>query len=201
MSSERPPSASGTPVYIDVEGDPDRDFYYLVGLRIGSGNSSACYSYWANTPADEGAMWEDCLHRLGMIANPRLIHYGAYETQFLKRMRIRYPDIENAPLLDDLISSAFNLLSVIYAHVYFPTYSNGLKDVASYLGFRWSYGVPSGLTALAWRSRWESSLDASLKGRLLAYNAEDCVAAEKVADAVAAVCHPVPQDRSSRCVR
>jgi predicted RecB family nuclease len=191
-------SLCGTPVYIDVEGNPDRDFYYLVGLRICSGGSSGHYSFWANTPADERAMWEDCLHRLVVIANPRLVHYGAYETQFLKRMRTRYPDVENASLLDDLISSAQNLLSIIYAYVYFPTYSNGLKDVASYLGFRWSDDVPSGLSALAWRSRWESSHEASLKEKLLTYNSEDCAAAEKVADAIAAVCRPVSLAGSSK---
>ena len=88
-----------------------------------------------------------------MIDNPRLIHYGSYETHFLKRMRTRYPDIESPSFLGHLISSALNLLSMIYAHVYFPTYSNGLKEVASYLGFRWSDGAASGLTALVWRSR------------------------------------------------
>ncbi len=191
-------SLSGTPVYIDVEGDPDRNFYYLVGMRIGSGGSSEHYSFWANTPADERAMWADCLHRLGVIANPRLVHYGAYETQFLKRMRTRYPDVENPSLLDGLISSAQNLLSIIYAHVHFPTYSNGLKDVASYLGFRWSDGVPSGLSALAWRSRWESSHEASLTEKLLTYNSEDCAAAERVADAIVAVCRPVSLAGSSK---
>jgi len=112
---------SGTPVYIDVEGDPDRDFYYLVGLRIGSCGSSAHHSYWANTPADEQTMWADCLHKVAEIADPRLVHYGAYETHFLKTMKTRYPDVEHASLLDDLISSAQNLLSIIYPHIYFPT--------------------------------------------------------------------------------
>ena len=35
----------GTPVYLDVEGLPDRDFYYLIGVRIGNGatpSSTAC---------------------------------------------------------------------------------------------------------------------------------------------------------------
>ena len=32
-------SAAGTPVYFDVEGDPDRDFYYLIGLRTRSAGS------------------------------------------------------------------------------------------------------------------------------------------------------------------
>ena len=183
-------SLSGIPVYIDVEGDPDRDFYYLVGLRIGSGDSVVRHSFWANDLADERGMWEDCLRVLRKIENLRLIHYGSYETQFLKRMRTRYPNIEGSFFLGHLISSALNLLSVIYAHVYFPTYSNGLKEVAGYLGFRWSGGAASGLTALVWRSQWESSHDPSLKERLLTYNAEDCEAAEKVTEALCEVCRP-----------
>ena len=31
----------GTPVYMDVEGLPDRDFYYLIGIRIKAGDSVA----------------------------------------------------------------------------------------------------------------------------------------------------------------
>ena len=34
----------GTPVYLDVEGLPDRDFYYLIGLRIGHGESAVQHS-------------------------------------------------------------------------------------------------------------------------------------------------------------
>jgi predicted RecB family nuclease len=183
-------SLSGTPVHIDVEGDPDRDFYYLVGLRIGSGGSAIRHCFWANDLADERTMWECCLRVLSVIDNPQLIHYGSYETQFLKRMRTRYPNIEGSSFLGHLISSAINLLSVIYAHVYFPTYSNGLKEVASYLGFRWSDAAASGLTALVWRSQWESSHDPSLKERLLVYNAEDCEAAERVTEALCGVCRP-----------
>src|SRR5271157_2374600 len=118
---------SGTPVYIDVEGDQDRSFYYLIGLRIGSGASAVQHSFWANDRADERAIWADCLHVLGAINNPQLVHYGNYETQFLKRMTSRYPGIGDSTFLNQLISSAVNLLSVIYGQVYFPTYSNSLK--------------------------------------------------------------------------
>ncbi len=189
-------SASGTPVYIDVEGDPDRDFYYLIGLRIRSADSSVHYSFWANDPSGEGGMWADCLHTLTGIDNPRLIHYGSYETQFLRRMKTRYPNIGNPAFLDQLISSALNLLSMIYAHVYFPSYSNGLKEVARYLGFRWSDSAASGLTALVWRSQWESSQEPSLKQKLLTYNAEDCDAAEKVTEVLSAVCRPASSEET-----
>jgi len=189
---------SGTPVYIDVEGDPDRDFYYLIGLRVVSGGSSVHHSFWANDQADERRIWADCLHTLGSINTPQLIHYGSYETRFLKRMVIRYPDIGNPTLINQLVLSPLNLLSVIYAHVYFPTYSNGLKEVARYLGFRWSDSGASGLTALFWRSHWESSHEPLLKQKLLTYNAEDCEAAAKVADALSAVCRPASSGEMSR---
>ncbi|MBD0328107.1 MAG: IS66 family transposase, partial [Pyrinomonadaceae bacterium] len=46
----------------------------------------------------------------------------------------------------------------------------------------------SGLSSLLWRSKWEHSKDSELKRKLIAYNAEDCEALEKVAVAIAKLC-------------
>ena len=101
-------------------------------------------------------MWLSCLRALKLIKNVRLVHYGNYETQFLKRMKSRYTNTtEDVTFLDQLISCSINLVSLTYAQLYFPTYSNGLKEIASYLGFAWSETNASGLNALAWRSEWE----------------------------------------------
>src|SRR5215469_11917932 len=43
----------GTPVYLDVEGLPDHDFYYLIGLQAGDRDSVAQYSVWAVSVEDE----------------------------------------------------------------------------------------------------------------------------------------------------
>ena len=55
----------GTPVYLDVEGLPDRDFYYLIGVRIGNGESAIQHSLWADTVGEEGKIWREvpCHHR------------------------------------------------------------------------------------------------------------------------------------------
>jgi transposase-like protein len=98
-------------------------------------------------------------------------------------MRSRYPDIGDPAFLDQIGGHALNLLSVIYGHVYFPTFSNGLKDIATYLGFRWSQSAASGLTPLAWRFQWELTHDPIAKEKLLTYNAEDCEAVQKVIEA------------------
>ena len=188
---------SGTPVYFDVEGDADRDFYYLIGMRTRIAGSTVHYSFWANDPLTEENMWAGCLQMLSAIDRPQLIHYGSYETQFLKRMRARYPNIGNPAFLDSLASSALNLLSVIYAHVYFPTYSNSLKEIANHLGCRWSTSGASGLNALIWRSKWEISREPDLKQRLMTYNAEDCEATEKVAEALSAACQAASSDETT----
>jgi predicted RecB family nuclease len=80
----------GTPVYIDVEGLPDRDFYYLIGVRLGEGDSAVQYSLWADRVSDEKRIWQEFLNILASIGNPVLIHYGSYEATFFKRMRDRY---------------------------------------------------------------------------------------------------------------
>ena len=43
----------GTPVYLDVEGLPDREFYYLVGFRANTGDTVVQHSLWADGLADE----------------------------------------------------------------------------------------------------------------------------------------------------
>jgi predicted RecB family nuclease len=180
----------GTPVYFDVEGIPDRDFYYLIGLRYRSeGGEYVHHSFWANDPAEERTMWERCLRKLASIEKPQLIHYGKYEAQFLKRMIDRYSnDLDHPENVDQLLITALNLVSVIHSSVYFPTYSNGLKEVANYLGFKWFQPAMSGLLSIMWRAEWESSLDPKLKNQLLAYNADDCEAAQKVSDILNQIC-------------
>src|SRR6266851_2329680 len=80
----------GTPVYLDVEGLPEEDFYYLIGVRIGNGTSAIQHSLWADSVEDERSIWREFLGILETFEKPVLIHYGSYESGFLKRMRDRY---------------------------------------------------------------------------------------------------------------
>src|SRR6185295_770111 len=83
----------GTPVFLDVEGLPDRDFYYLIGVRIGQGDAAVQHSLWADTFEDEAKIWQQFLSILKTVEKPVLIHYGSYETRFLKKMKDRYDSL------------------------------------------------------------------------------------------------------------
>ena len=170
----------GTPVYLDVEGLPDRDFYYLIGVRIKTAAGIIQHSLWADRADDEQSIWTNFLYILSGIENPILIHYGSFETTFMKRMCDRYGVPLEGSVMAKAIESAVNLLSVIFAQIYFPTFSNGIKEIAEYLGFTWSDSSASGVQTIAWRHEWEAAKTPSLKATILAYNAQDCEALERL---------------------
>ena len=179
----------GVPTFFDVEGMPDRNFYYLVGLRFERDGDQVERSFWADGLGDERVIWEDCLKALKEIGNPQIVSYGAYEVRFLKQMKERYisatGDVE---FVDRLIKTSVNLVGCIYGNIYFPTYSNSLKEVGRYLGFEWTWPRASGAAAPLLRRAWELGADAGLKHELIRYNMDDCRAAATVADALTRIC-------------
>jgi predicted RecB family nuclease len=177
------------PVFLDVEGMPDRDFYYLIGLRFECGGEQVERSFWADGLDGERAIWENCLETLKAIGNVQIVSYGAYETRFLKRMKERYilapGDVE---FVGRLIETSVNLVGCIYGKIYFPTFSNGLKEVGRYLGFEWTWSRASGAAAPLLRRAWELGADDNQKQELIGYNIDDCRATATVADAVLRIC-------------
>jgi len=178
------PKLDGTPVYLDIEGLPDRDFYYLVGLRVGRGVHAVQHSLWADNQDGERDTWKEFLNIVSTVSDPRIVHFGAYETTFLKKMVARYGRPGEGSPAAIAIEHGVNILSLVYAHIYFPTFSNGLKDIAGHLGFRWTGSPSSGLEAIVWRHRWEASKDSTVKQALIDYNREDCEALELVASRI-----------------
>jgi predicted RecB family nuclease len=172
----------GTHVYLDVEGIPDRDFYYLIGVRIKTRQEIIVHSFWADNTNDERRIWTDFMAVLSKLENPILIHYGSYETTFLKRMCKRYGGPENNSTAASALQSRTNLLSTIFGTVYFPTYSNGLKDCTKSLGFEWSTANASGAMSVVWRLQWETTCDQATKDALVTYNAEDCEALQRLTE-------------------
>jgi predicted RecB family nuclease len=178
----------GTPVYLDVEGLPDREFYYLIGVRIGNGESAVQHSLWADTIADEGKIWREFLGILETVERPVLIHYGGFESTFMRRMCKHYGGPNRDSPGHRAMEDSTNLLSLIYAQFYFPTYSNGLKDIAKSLSFQWSDPIATGTRSVAMRFAWEESCDPTAKEWLVRYNAEDCTALGIVASGLSGTC-------------
>jgi len=105
-------------------------------------------------------------------------------------MRERYGELPNGIGGMKALESPINLVSVIFGQIYFPTYSNRLKEIAAWLGFKWSDENASGPQSIVWRNEWEQTKAPLVKERLISYNMEDCAALELVASATAQVSQP-----------
>ncbi len=175
---------AGTAVYLDVESLPDKDFFYLIGIRFHAEGKVVQHNYWADTIEDEKRIWEDFLDTLSQIESPTLFHYGSFETKFFKKMSNRYDRPSENSNVGKIIESSVNLLSIIYAQIYFPTFTNGLKEIAQHIGFQWSDTQASGIQSIAWRNEWAASKASSIKKALITYNSQDCEALELVTNKV-----------------
>jgi predicted RecB family nuclease len=172
------PSAA-TEAYLDVEGLSGPDQYYLIGLLVVRGNTCRHHSFWADTLADEPAVWRSFLRLVaGLGEDLAVFHYGSYETRFLKRMADRHGG--DRSILGRLKDRSVNVLGAIQCRVFFPTHGNGLKAIAGRLGFRWAAAEASGLQAVVWRHKWELTRDVAHKQSLIDYNRDDCAALRRV---------------------
>src|SRR4051794_24494425 len=135
------------------------------------------HSFWADSPEQESHIFEQCLDQIQRFDDFVVYSYGVYEKTFLTRMR---KTTDRPDLVDRVLRSLVNVLSLVFSHFYFPTFSNGLKDVGRSLGCSWSDDEASGLQSLAWRMRWEAMHEELWKRKLTTYNMEDCLALKKV---------------------
>ncbi|MDJ0703057.1 MAG: TM0106 family RecB-like putative nuclease [Leptolyngbyaceae cyanobacterium MO_188.B28] len=156
-------------LFLDIEGIPDQQFYYLIGLLVCEGEKCIQYSFWADTPEEEEMIWKQFLSKLSEYPEASIYHYGSYEIKAISKLAKRYTtDIEK------VIKHLININSYIYGKIYFPTFSNRLKEIGTLIGASWASPNSSGLQSLVWRYQWEENPHSTYKKNLLVYNNGDC---------------------------
>ena len=177
------PTAS-TSVYLDFEGDPERGFVYLIGALVCRDGKKQQFSFWADAPEGESKMLNELSGLLTSLGVFNAYCYGSYEFSCFKR----WSNFESSKFLCDLVLPRLtNVLNVIYRHLYFPTYSNGLKEVAASIGFQWRLPNATGALSVLWRREWERAQAIRMKQQLVDYNEDDCSALAIVTEAVRSI--------------
>ncbi|MDJ0717301.1 MAG: TM0106 family RecB-like putative nuclease [Prochloraceae cyanobacterium] len=168
-----------TELYLDIEGLPDQSLYYLIGVLIKQGEKTRYYSFWADDIESEEKIWQEFLAISTQYLTAPIYHYGSYELRAIKTLDKRYKTDSQS-----LISRLFNVNKQIYGKIYFPLYSNRLKEIAGFLGAVWTEANASGIKSLVWRHSWNDTYDSQYKSKLITYNQEDCYALELLVDAI-----------------
>jgi len=181
INGNAPLPDSKAQVYLDIEGLPDNDSYYLIGALVVSEGQETFHTFWADRESDEPTMFALFAEAICKLPDFRVLHFGGYEAAALKRMKARVPEYLQ-PKVDMILDRATNVLSAIHPHVYFPTYSNGLKEIGRFLGFQRAGGDATGLDSIVWRKSWDDNRDADIKARLVQYNQDDCRELRHISD-------------------
>ncbi|UCE53475.1 MAG: TM0106 family RecB-like putative nuclease [Desulfobacterales bacterium] len=162
-------------IFLDIEGLPDKNFYYLIGLIINENGNFHDYSFWANSSNEEDNLFYQLQKELNKYRDYIIYHFGNYEKKYLKSMSKKLENSQSRKV-KNIINRCYDLLPVFVSNIYIPTYSNGLKDIANFLGFSWTDKSGSGIQSIIWREKWELSRSNIIEDKLKQYNKDDCLA-------------------------
>ena len=129
---------------------------YLIGALVVSEGRESFQSYWAETQADEPAIFAQFVEMVSQLEDFRVFHFGDYDLAALKRKKPLLSE-KHQRGLEVIFGRCTNVLSAFYPHVYFPAHSNGLKDIGKFVGPDCTTLGATGLQSIIWRTEWEAS--------------------------------------------
>jgi predicted RecB family nuclease len=176
-------------IFLDLEGTDQTDVEgefepvdYLIGVVVCKGGIDAYYSFVAHMMHDEEKMFREFLSFLKSHNDYIIYHWHNYEHWHIKRLGERYDLTEEVstsvlPFMVDLHRTATKAFA-------FPTYTNGLKDVAAFLGFRWRHDDMNALDAIAYYLKYQTEPDTyrDTIQAIIDYNEDDCRATKRIKD-------------------
>jgi uncharacterized protein len=181
--------AGALSLFLDLEGtDPSGEqegleqVDYLIGLLVEGPDGVHYRPFMAWRIDEEARMFREFVDFVTALDNAVIYHWHNYERWHLKKLAGRHglaDVVENR-----IFPSMVDLHRVATRAFAFPTPTNGLKDIARHLGFRWRHDDVNALDAIAWYLRaqrepeaWREKLEA-----VIDYNEDDCMATKFIKD-------------------
>lgn len=165
-------------LYFDIESDPLRDFDYLFGVFKVSSEGEEYHHFFADSPDQEGQMWDDFVNFIEQHIDAPIYHYGWFEEEVVHRFTAKYGASEMVQ--DALERNMIDLLSVLRPVVIFPLSFYSLKDIGSYIGFHWRSEDASGANSVMWFEEWLRKKSPKLLTKIIEYNEDDVRATYKL---------------------
>ena len=178
-------------LFFDIEDDPTQEFVYLHGIYERAGKSERYINFTAreNTDADEKKAWCQFWEYIDSISNQSysVYYYSAHEKSKYRQLRQKYKDVVTEEKLEAFFSDP-NVIdlynAVVLKHTDWPLSSYSLKEIASYLGFKWRDETPSGALSIQWFNEYLEKKDPKMLERILLYNEDDCKATMVIKDGI-----------------
>jgi len=176
-------------IFLDLEGtDPTMvgeeiiQMDYLIGILVRVDSKEKYIPFVANDLNHEHEMLLEFLDFMKKQKDYVMYHYHHYEKTHLDKMMTKYEIDEKTRRI--VFDHMIDVHKVATDSVAFPTYGNGLKQVASFLGFSWRHKDVDATESIALYLDYTANPNAN-KDKLkliLDYNEDDCVATRIIKD-------------------
>ena len=176
-------------IFLDLEGiDPTMAvgevplIDYMIGILVRDESGEKYIAFTAKDTDKEREMLLEFLEFITEQHDYVIYHYHNYEKSHLSKMMEKYEidrDTQNK-VLDHLI----DIHTVATKAVYFPTYGNGLKQIAPYLGFKWTHKDVSATESISIYLDFVKNPEENKERfqKVIDYNEDDCVATRVIKD-------------------
>lgn len=177
-------------LFFDIEDDPTQDFVYLHGIYLRDSGKEEYLYFLAkeNSREAEKEAWLNFWRYIDTLAigNFAIYHYSHHEKSTYKRLSDRFPDVITRDKLDNFFdnTNTVDLYQIIQKYTDWPLSSYSLKEIATYLGFKWRDESPSGALSIRWYNDFLLSRSEDLLKRIIEYNEDDCKATMIIKDGV-----------------
>jgi uncharacterized protein len=170
-------------LYLDIENDPMQGIVYLHGIYEKICDDERFVSFVAKTNDKEGEkqafkeLWGYLKSFEGKAH--AVYYYSSYEKSIYKALGNLYPDVVTAEEVEEYFKQDHVIdlyYDAIYSKTDWPLPSYSLKEIATYLGFKWRDETPSGVLSIQWYNEYCETQDESILQRILEYNEDDCKA-------------------------
>jgi len=188
-----------TEIFLDLEGTDQpghedelvHQVDYLIGILIRKDGREEYKPFIAHRLEDEGTMFREFMEFMRTQRDYVIYHWHNYESWHIKKLSERHgleQEVEGHSLEQQverlLLPHMIDLHKMATRAYVFPTYGNGLKEVAGYLGFKWRHDDVNALDAIAYYLKYQDDPD-GYRGEIQAivdYNEDDCIATRVVKD-------------------
>jgi predicted RecB family nuclease len=165
-------------LFFDIEADPLRDFIYLFGIYEVTSDREQYHQFFADSPDQEGEMWQEFVTFIEGRLDAPIYHYGWYEKDIVNHFSAKFGISKIAR--EALERNMIDLLALLRPAVIFPLYFYSLKDIATYIGYHWRSKDASGANSVVWFEQWLKNKSPKLLQKIVEYNEDDVIATYKL---------------------
>jgi uncharacterized protein len=169
-------------LFFDIEDDPTQEFVYLHGVYERKEKNGRYVSFTATEVVAEAEkeIWQKFWEYIESLPQNdyAVYYYSHHEKTTYKKLQKRYPDVISIENVEKFFENpnVIDLYKLIQKHTDWPVGSYSLKELATYLGFKWRDETPSGALSIQWFNKYIESNDKDILKRILEYNEDDCKA-------------------------